>query len=185
MLFVNAWILLILRNRLHISGGKRPPKAPTVCLSVNQADVTLLGSSILFMSTQLPIAVRNLFIYTQLKENLPAKLLADLEPIVLFLNMVNYSTDFLVYAGMSAKYRQWIATEVFRRKRHAVKAPTHRLTWNAITTRHHKCQFRNDGIEYLVPHSGLKQCRLAPIIYVWNYDEPDGEQTTASQQRDV
>ena len=111
LLFVNSWIAITLRFRMKKTSGEREHKG---CLPVNQANMMLLGSSVLFIVTQLPLSLLNVYLYTQPKESLSASLLADLEPIGVFLYLTNYSIDFFVYAGISAEYRIWIVT-LFRR----------------------------------------------------------------------
>ncbi|OQV22656.1 hypothetical protein BV898_03481 [Hypsibius exemplaris] len=74
-------------------------------------DVLLLGCVALYFLTQFPAVIFNVFEYLsgpphcQLSDG-GRSVLRWLQPIVQTLSLVNYSANFLVYAGLNRKYRQ-------------------------------------------------------------------------------
>ena len=112
LLFANTWIVFILHSRMPktlpaVTTSKE--KKRSVCGALSQANVTLWGSSGLFLFTQLPVLLLG-----QERESSLRYALADIEPVLILLQFLNYSVDFLVYSGMSAEYRHYIATKLLR-----------------------------------------------------------------------
>ena len=98
-------------------------KKRSVCGALSQANVTLWGSSGLFLFTQLPVLLLG-----QERESPLRYALAEIEPVLVLLQFLNYSADFLVYSGMSAEYRHYIATKLLRRRTNVESPPLCRLS---------------------------------------------------------
>lgn len=108
---INIWILRILNNkRRRASSTSSMPNT----VRFKQAEIMLMGSSLLFLLTQVPVVCKDFVMNWAASAALhggaitesSVNMMADAEPIMLLLLTANYSIDFLFYAGFSKEFRR-------------------------------------------------------------------------------